>query len=166
MKKGIQVLPDATIGDFVKRCALLDGVTLEDLQRRCPTAGVFAFQHGSKIYSQGTRCDYLFFVISGLVKLARVSREGRELTTALMINGDFFGPALHNADSSHAQETATAKGAVSVWRVPKKEFYDLMLNHPVIGLRVLEVLAQRLGFPQFSGHHLKPDSLLTRSQPG
>jgi CRP-like cAMP-binding protein len=142
-QKRIKVPTDITISDIMERFALLDGVTQQGLLRHCPTARNCTFRHKSTIYSQGTRCNYLFFIISGLVKLARISRDGRELTTALMVNGEFFGPDLGNPGLSEAQETATAKGAVSVWRVPTQEFHDLLLNYPAIGLRILEVLARR-----------------------
>ena len=143
MKKGIKAPSDITVNDLIKRCALLEGVTPQGLLRHCPTARTYTFRHRGTIYSQGTRCNYLFFVISGQVKLARVSRDGRELTTALMVNGEFFGPDLGNPGLPEAQETATAKGSVSVWRVPTKEFHDLVLNYPALGLHILEVLTRR-----------------------
>jgi CRP/FNR family transcriptional regulator, cyclic AMP receptor protein len=134
---------DPTPNDLIERFELLDGVTPQALTRHCPTAKVCAFRHRGAIYNQGTRCNHLFFVVSGLVKLARISRDGRELTTALRANGEFFGPDLGNPGVSKAQETATAKGAVSVWRVPTQEFRDLLFHHPTLGLRILETLAQR-----------------------
>jgi CRP-like cAMP-binding protein len=143
MKKGINVPTDITIDDLVERCALLDRVTPQGLLRHCPTARTYTFRHGETIYSQGTRCNYLFIVLSGQVKLARVSLDGHELTTALMVNGEFFGPDLGNSDLPEAQETATAKGSVSVWRVPTKEFHNLLLNYPALSLRIFEVLARR-----------------------
>jgi CRP-like cAMP-binding protein len=60
-----------------------------------------------------------------------------------MVSGEFFGPDLGNPGLTEAQETATAKGSVSVWRVPMKEFQALLLNYPALSLRVLEVLARR-----------------------
>lgn len=134
---------DITTRDFIDRFALFDGVTPQGLLRHCPTARTDTFRHRGTIYNQGTRCKYLFFVMSGLVKLARISRDGRELTTALVVNGEFFGPDFGSPASSEAQETATAKGAVSVWRVPTQEFHALLLNYPALGLRLLETLARR-----------------------
>jgi CRP-like cAMP-binding protein len=127
----------------MRRCALLDGLSPQDLQRDCPTATMHAFRHGSTIYSQGKRCNDLFCVLSGQIKLARVSREGRELTTALVVPGEVFGPALGAQEERLAQERATAKGPVSVWRVAAKEFHELLSNHPALGLRMVGALARR-----------------------
>jgi CRP-like cAMP-binding protein len=134
---------DVTLNDLIERCALLDGITPQALLRYCPTAKTHAFRHGGTIYGQGTRCNFLFFVIGGQVKLARVNRDGRELMTALMVDGEFFGADLGSPGSSEAQETATARGSVSVWRVPTKEFHSLLSNYPVLNMRIFEVLARR-----------------------
>lgn len=129
--------------NVVERFDLLDGVAPQALVRHCPSAKVSAIRHKSTIYSQGSRSNHLYFVISGLVKLARTSRDGRELTTALMATGDFFGPDLGTPRPADAQDTATAKGSVSLWQVPIQEFRDLVLHQPNLGLRILEALAQR-----------------------
>ena len=130
-------------GDLIGRCALLDGLSPQDLQRDCPTATIASFRHGSAIYHQGRRCDDLFCILDGQVKLGRVSRDGRELTTALMTAGEFFGPALGARGVREAPETAAARGPVTVWRVAAKEFNQLMLNQPALGSRMVVALARR-----------------------
>ena len=129
------------LNDLIRRCALLDGLSSEDLQRDCPTAAIYSFRHGTAIYHQGKRCNDLFCILDGQVKLGRVNRDGRELTTALMMTGEFFGPALGGARD--ALETAAARGPVTVWRVSAKEFHQLMLNQPSLGSRMVEALARR-----------------------
>ena len=134
---------EGTLSDLMKRCALLEGLSPQDLQRDCPTAATYSFRHGSAIYYQGKRCDDLFCILDGQIKLARVNREGRELTTALMTVGELFGPALGAQGARQTLETATAKGSVVVWRVAAEEFHQLLLNRPVLGLRMVEALARR-----------------------
>jgi len=130
-------------GGLIGRCALLNGLSSQDLQRDCPTATIASFRHGSAIYHQGRRCDDLFCILEGQVKLGRVSRDGRELTTALMTAGEFFGPALGAQGLREALETAAARGSVTVWRVAAREFHQLMLNQPALGSRMVEALARR-----------------------
>ena len=132
-----------TQSDLVKRCPLLHGLSPQELRRHCPSATIGSFRHGSAIYHQGRRCDDLFCVLDGQVKLGRVSRDGRELTTALMTAGEFFGPALGAQGVREAPETAAARGPVTVWRVAAKEFHQLLLNQPALGSRMVEALARR-----------------------
>jgi CRP/FNR family cyclic AMP-dependent transcriptional regulator len=143
MKKRTEAPAEAARGDLIKRCALLEGLSARDLQRDCPTATIYSYRDGSAIYHQGNRCDDLFCLLDGQIKLARVNREGRELTTALMTVGELFGPALGAQGVRQAAETATARGSVTVWRVAAKEFHRLLLNRPVLGSRMVEALARR-----------------------
>jgi hypothetical protein len=55
--------------------------------------------------------------------------------------GDFFGPALSGAPA--ADDTATAKGAVSIWRAPIDEFRRLLLHHPAVAWGFVSLLALR-----------------------
>jgi CRP-like cAMP-binding protein len=79
-------------------------------------------------------------VLDGQVTIARVS-NGATLTTAALGAGDFFGPALSGA--TEAEDTARAKGAVSVWRAPIDEFRRLLLHHPAVAWEFVSILARR-----------------------
>src|SRR6185295_1754652 len=61
--------------------------------------------------------------------------------TAVWVAGDFFGPALGGAEE--AEDTARAKGSVSLWRAPLDEFRCLLLHHPDVSLEFVSVLARR-----------------------
>lgn len=128
--------------DDLRRCTLFAGVAVDAVQRECATAKIRSFAHGSTIYSQGEHCGDVYCVLAGQVKLARVSQAGDEFTTGLRTAGELFG-ALDGSDSSDAQDTATAKGSVTLWSVPYAEFRDLMLHQPAFGLHVVEALARR-----------------------
>ena len=134
--------PHMNLSDL-QHCSLFVGMAPNELQRDCPTATIRSFHHGSTIYSQGERCRDLYCVLSGQVKLARVSREGGEFTTGLRTTGELFSPTLGGFDLINAQETATAKGTVTIWCVPSAEFRNLMLHQPILCLRVVETLARR-----------------------
>jgi CRP/FNR family cyclic AMP-dependent transcriptional regulator len=139
----IATAPHDGASNNLEGCSFLAGLSSQDLKRNCPAATMHTFRHGSTIYTQGERCGDLFCVLSGQVKLARVNDEGNELTTGLLTTGELFGPALGGSDSLEAEETAMTKGTVSVWRVPAKEFRNLLLHHSSLCLRVIEALARR-----------------------
>lgn len=75
--------------------------------------------------------------------MARVNREGGEFTIGLRTAGELFGPIFDGSASIVSQETATAKGAVSVWRVPSIEFRNLLSHQPALSLRIVEALGRR-----------------------
>lgn len=125
----------------LKGCPLLAGIPPEDLRRDCPTARIVAIRHRGTIYRQGEPARAVFCVLDGQVTFARVGYGGATLTTAALGAGDFFGPALSGAAA--AEDTARAKGVVSLWRAPIKEFRRLLLHHPALALEFVSLLAQR-----------------------
>lgn len=125
----------------LKGCPLLAGIPPEDLRRDCPTARIVAIRHRGTIYRQGEPARAVFCVLDGQVTVARVGYGGATLTTAALGAGDFFGSALGGAAA--AEDTARAKGVVSLWRAPIDEFRRLLLHHPAVALEFVSLLAQR-----------------------
>ena len=122
-------------------CPLLAGIPPGDLRRDCPAARNVAVPHRGTLYRQGEPARTIFCVLDGQVTIARTNSEGAILTTAVLGAGDFFGPALGGA--TEAEDTARAKGAVSVWRAPIEEFRRLLLHHPDASLEFVSILARR-----------------------
>ncbi len=125
----------------LKGCRLLAGIPREDLVRDCPSARILTIRHRGTIYRQAEPSRAVFCVLDGKVTLSRLSHEGATITTAALGAGEFFGHALSGA--LEAEDTATAKGAVSVWRVPIAEFQSLLLHHPVVSWEFVSLLARR-----------------------
>jgi CRP-like cAMP-binding protein len=129
--------PDGTL----EGCPLLAGIPPEELRRDCPAARIVAVRHRGTIYRQGEAARTVFCVLAGQVTIARSSPDGAVLTTAVLGTGDFFGAALSGA--AETEDTARAKGAVSVWRAPIDEFRHLLLHHPDASLEFVSILARR-----------------------
>lgn len=126
--------------DF-QNCPFLAAVPLDALRHDCPTARIVTVRHRGIIYRQGEPGRTVFSVLGGQVTLARVNQEGATFTMAAFGAGEFFGPALSGV--SEAEDTARAKGTVSVWRAPTKEFRRLLLHHPVLSWEFVAMLARR-----------------------
>jgi CRP/FNR family transcriptional regulator, cyclic AMP receptor protein len=120
---------------------LLGGISQEDLRRDCPSAWIAAVRHRGVVYGQGEPARSVYCVLAGQVTVARVTSDGATLTMAVLGPGDFFGAALSGAKAS--EDTARAKGAVSIWRAPIDEFRQLLRNQPEASLQFVAILAQR-----------------------
>lgn len=125
----------------LKGCPLLAGILPEDIRRDCPSARIVAIRHRGTIYRQGEPGQAVFCVLDGQVTIARVSYDGATLTTAALGAGEFFGPALSGA--AVADDTAKAKGTVSIWRSPVDEFRRLLLRYPEVAWEFASLLARR-----------------------
>jgi len=122
-------------------CSLLAGVPATDLGRDCPAARVLAVRHRGTIYRQGEPARAIYCVLEGQVTIARANNDGAVLTTAVLGTGEFFGAAVSGALTS--EDTARAKGAVSVWRAPIEEFRRLLQHHPDAAWEFAALLARR-----------------------
>ncbi len=122
-------------------CPLLAGIPPGDLRRDCPTARIVAIRHRGTIYRQGEPARAIFCVLEGQVTIARGNDDGEMITTAVMSAGDFFGGAL--SGTARSEDTAKAKGAVSLWRAPLEEFRRLLQQHPDVSWEFVSTLARR-----------------------
>jgi CRP/FNR family transcriptional regulator, cyclic AMP receptor protein len=122
-------------------CPLLAGIPAGELRRDCPTARIVAVRHRGTIYRQGEPARAVFCVLEGQVTIARGNDDGEMITTAVMAAGDFFGDAL--SGTARSEDTAKAKGAVSLWRAPLDEFRQLLQQHPEVSWKFVSTLARR-----------------------
>lgn len=129
--------------EYVETCPLFVGVPLHAIKQDCPSVEIVSLPHGSVIYTQGQRLGEIFCVLDGQIKLARLSRDGAEFTTGLLANGELFDAPLHDPPAFETPETATVRGAGNLLRVHANEFRNLLLSHPALGLRVVELLDRR-----------------------
>jgi CRP-like cAMP-binding protein len=100
-------------------------------------------RHRAEVYAQGDRCSSVFGVCEGQIKLAQVNREGNELTIGLLTVGEMFGPGLADPRETETQESATARGTVSLWKVPADEWQALLVAMPTISVRLIRAYANR-----------------------
>ena len=125
----------------VENAPLLAGIPPADLRRDCPTAKVVAVRHRGTIYRQGEQARLVYCVLNGQVTVARGNDAGEMVTTAVLSPGDFFGSALSGA--ARSEDTAKAKGAVTLWRAPVEEFRRLLQQHPDTAWQFVSTLARR-----------------------
>jgi CRP/FNR family transcriptional regulator, cyclic AMP receptor protein len=122
-------------------CPLLAGIPPGDLRRDCPNARIVVVRHRGTIYRQGEPARLVFCVLEGQVTIARGNDDGAMITTAVLAAGDFFGAAL--AGAAVSEDTAKAKGGVSIWRAPIEEFRRLLQQHPDASWEFVSTLARR-----------------------
>jgi CRP-like cAMP-binding protein len=127
--------------NFFNSAPILANIPSQFLQRDCPTSRIITVRHRGTIYRQGEPATSVFCVLNGQVTIARTTNEGSLLTTALFGASDFFGAALSGTERN--DDTARAKGAVSIWRAPIAEFRALLRNQPDAAWEFAAALARR-----------------------
>ena len=92
------------------------------------------------VYQEGQTVRWLFFIVSGKVKMYQTNDSGKELTTHLYKAGDFFGyfPLLTEANYKNA--VACIEETV-IRLVPKKDFSLLLFNNRDFAAQFIKMLA-------------------------
>jgi CRP-like cAMP-binding protein len=125
----------------LKGSPLLASIPAELLQRDCPSSRVVAIKHRGTVYRQGEPASMVYCVLDGQVTVARTGHDGSSLTTAMFGAGDFFGAAVSGTPRN--EDTAKAKGPLTIWRAPIDEFKRLLRNHPDVSWEFTSSLARR-----------------------
>ena len=89
------------------------------------TKKVVEYRRGEVIYSQGERCDRVYYIQTGGAKLRVLSHAGKEAIVATLAPGAFFGEAALAGQPVHLA-TAIATSASAVLVVEKAQMIRLL----------------------------------------
>ena len=107
--------------------------------------------------SQG---ETFFIIISGVVKVTRLSDDGREVILAILGESDFFGE-MSLLDGEGRSANIVANEQSEVVTLSRSDFLDWLQKYPKIAIALLEELAVRL---RKSDQHIESLSLSDSEQ--
>jgi len=106
------------------------------------------FAKKQSIFAQGDAADAVFYVQEGKVKLAVVSKTGREATVGLLTGGDFFGEGAL-AGQTLRMGSAAAMTDCEILRIDKRAMMDaLHREHAFSDLFVAYLLARNVRYEE------------------
>lgn len=94
------------------------------------------------IWKAGAAASTIFLVRSGIVKLYKVSDEGRELTLQFLAKDALFGELAVVSDLPH-DTSAEAYEDASLVAIGKDDFVRVMMRHPPMALRMIKLVGER-----------------------
>lgn len=131
--------------ELLKHCTYFAELSDDLLARLSDVAIERRFGAGEVIFFEGEGAGEaaLHIVESGVVRIYKVSMEGREQVLRLMHAGDSFAdvPAF---DGGPYPANAAALEPSTVVVVPRRPLMDLMREHPEIALEALSAIGSRL----------------------
>jgi CRP/FNR family transcriptional regulator, cyclic AMP receptor protein len=85
----------------------------------------------------------MFIILSGRVKISRISEEGREVILSILMDGDFFGEmAILDGQSRSANAVTLEDTELMIIR--RENFLRMLHDFPQIAINLLKELAHRL----------------------
>ena len=112
------------------------------LESAGPARRVVKFRRGDVVFSQGDPGTDVRYVQKGAIKLAVLSRIGKEAVVAMLAPGDFFGEGVL-AGQPVRLATATAVVASSVLIIEKAAMVHMLHNEPAFADRFIAFMLTR-----------------------
>ena len=148
------------IDELLRRSPMFRRITPEDRQRLTAVALVREFDKGSMLFSEGDAPDFLYTVISGRVKVFKVTARGTDVILEIFGPGDSVGAvAVYEARPYPASAVALAPTTCVL--MPRQAFFSLLETHPTLVRGLLVGLTHRLvqltnRLTELSGGHIEP----------
>lgn len=117
-------LPDAEVDWIEQR------VDVVNLRRKQP------------VWTVGDDADRVFFVRSGIVKVARVTDEGRELTLGFLTKDDLFGETALFAPGPR-ENTVEAYDDTTLYAMSREDFDAVLRRNADLAIRIGKMVASR-----------------------
>jgi CRP/FNR family cyclic AMP-dependent transcriptional regulator len=111
--------------------------TILDLMRERSVA------KGTTVFHQNDQEGGIYLLLAGSVKISRTGRDGREVTVAVLHEGNFFGE-MSLLDGQPRSASATATQATRLLVLDREHFQRYVLSQARIVAKMLRELSKRL----------------------
>lgn len=120
------------------------------------------YSRNTFIYNPGEPADWVYFVVSGVVKTGTFNEDGKEVIKNILYLGEMFGELGLSGMMERPDFASTLKEAVDVIRVPVKILKELINRNPDVGLKMIEKLGERISRSEKRLERLVFDDARTR----
>lgn len=127
----------------LRKTPLFASLTEKELQALASRTTRKQFQRGELLFGEGDPCTGLFLVVSGKIRIFKLSSAGREQVLAIEGPGSSFAE-LPVFDGGNYPAAASASEDAEVLFVSRKDFQNFCREHPEVALKVIAVVGSRL----------------------
>ena len=127
----------------LKNSLLFSGLNDADLQALATIAVRRVFSKGESLFSEGDEATGFYLLVSGHLKLCRVSNDGREKVLHFVRPGETFAEAAFFGDGRYPAESRAVESGEAIF-LPKQGFMQLMEKNPQFALNLVVSLSLSL----------------------
>jgi NTE family protein len=127
---------------FLKRIPLFAGLSPEDLGKIAARLQPLSLPKGATLFREGDDPDAMYLIVSGQARRLR-TLGGAETVVAFLSRGEVAG---ETGILTGIPRTSTVKldATSEILKLPRKDFEEILREHPTILLHLSRTLAQRL----------------------
>ena len=138
----------ASPSDALTHIPLLNILSSADRQRILRDVTEEHYTKRDVIFREGDPTEYFHIVKEGTVKCVKSTAEGKECTLKMLMPGDLFCCDAAVFEGACHPGTAKPMGNVSVLRIKKDAYYDMLRRNPDAAIEVIKYLGNRLNEAQ------------------
>lgn len=146
---------------FLSAHPIFREIDREALAQLCQYAKTRKFRKGAVVFSKGDPGDRLLAVMSGTVKIGVSAASGRSTIFNLVGAGALVGEIAF-LDGSPRTADAVANTACEILTFDKRDFLPFMQSQPILLMKFIELLCQRLRWVSAHVEQLGLPDLQTR----
>lgn len=120
----------------IREMALFADLNEQDFGRIHTPIDDLEFSAGAVLYAEGARANGIFTLRRGMIKLVRVTADGRQRIVRVLRPGDVGG--LEALGSGHYDCEAVALTEIAVCRLPLEVIHTLAASSPRLHLRLMQ----------------------------
>jgi CRP-like cAMP-binding protein len=130
------ITPNASIRIAFQNHALFGALSAGELTELLQSGRLVRYRRGQSIFAKGTPGRALIAIVSGTVRISNISADGREITYALLSDGEMFGE-MSVLDGGNRSAHAIAETDCRLLSLGRGAFLDFIGGHPDVALRLL-----------------------------
>lgn len=119
------------------------------------------YSKGENIFLEGDEAETLYLINEGKIKLYKYTKDGKQQILHILSEGDFFGE-LNLFKNSQYGFSAEAIGSSKICTLTKDKMKSIILSKPEIGIKILEVVGDRLSKVESLAQHLATNDVESR----
>ena len=125
------------------KVSIFANLNYEELVEIIKMTGHKTFAKGDTIFLEGKKAVTLYLINQGKIKLYKYTKDGKEQILHILHDGEFFGE-LNLFKEGEYGFNAKALETTKLCTLSKDNMKELVLERPEIGLKILEVIGDRL----------------------
>jgi len=129
--------------ELLRRCPLFAGLKEDDLRRIRAIASLRHIEKKEVLFSDGEEAKGFYVILSGKVKLFKVSPEGKEQILHIVSAPDAFAEAALFLEGTYPA-FAEAMTDAQLLYFPKRDFIQLIEKNPQLSINIIVTLSQFL----------------------
>ncbi len=129
--------------ELLKKSLLFSGLSESDLSQLAMIAVQRNFRKGETLFSEGDDANGFYLLISGSLKLCRVSPDGREKVLHFVKPGESFAEAAFFGNGKYPAEARALEHGEAIY-LPKGGFMELLGRNPNFALNLVISLSLML----------------------